>query len=102
MLSAFIFLILVLFSYAAYKTSHYLFRPLRELNAKMRTILNETNSSKDIEQQRETSADITNLYEVFKTHLKAKKFESNAFMEKEDALAVIDLAEACKMFLEET
>lgn len=45
---------------------------------------------------------MTNLYEVYKTHLKAKKFESNAFMEKEDALAVIDLAEACKMFLEET
>lgn len=77
-----IILLLALFSYYAFKTSHYLFRPLRELNAKMRTILNENNSSKEIEQQRETSADITNLYDVFKTHLKAKKFESNAFMEK--------------------
>ena len=68
----------------------------------MRTILKDTNSSKEIEQNKESSADITNLYEVFKTHLKAKKFESNAFMDKEDALAVIDLAEACKMFMEET
>lgn len=45
----YLLVILILLSYAAYKTSHYLFRPLRDLNAKMRTILNEANSSKEID-----------------------------------------------------
>ena len=33
--------------------------------------------------------------------IKTKKFENNDFLDKEDALAVIDLAEACLMFTEE-
>jgi hypothetical protein len=40
---------LALLTWLAFKTSHYLFRPLRDLNAKMRTILKDTNSSKEIE-----------------------------------------------------
>lgn len=57
--------------------------------------------SRDLEDQRESSTDITGLYEVFQAHIKAKKFENNDFKDKEDALAVIDLAEACNMFLDE-
>ena len=44
---------------------------------------------------------MTSLYEVFRTHIKEKKFENNDFLFKEDALAVIDLAEACNMFINE-
>lgn len=38
---------------------------------------------------------------MFKQLIRTKKFENNDFMEKDDALAVIDLAEACDMFMEE-
>ena len=57
--------------------------------------------SKDLEINEESSKDVTNLYEVFSTHIKEKKFENNDFLFKEDALAIIDLAEACNMFINE-
>ena len=41
------------------------------------------------------------MYEAFGSLIKTKKFENNDFMQKEDALAVIDLAEACTMFIHE-
>jgi hypothetical protein len=51
-------------SYLAYRISHYIFKPLRELNSKMRNILKE-GMNRDLEDQKESSADITGLYEVF-------------------------------------
>ena len=50
----------------------------------------------------ESSKEIGGLYDVFRSLIKTKKFENNDFMDKEDALAVIDLAEACIMFTTET
>ena len=35
---------------------------------------------------------------MFKDLISARKFENNDFMHKPDALAVVDLAEACNMF----
>ena len=35
---------------------------------------------------------------MFGKFIRTKKFENNDFQNKEDALAIIDLAEACKMF----
>lgn len=46
----------------------------------------------------ESSKELTLLYNEFKDLISAKKFENNDFMSKPDALAVIDLAEACNMF----
>jgi hypothetical protein len=46
----------------------------------------------------ESSLEINLLYNEFKDLISAKKFENNNFMSKPDALAVIDLAEACNMF----
>jgi len=66
----------------------------------MRNIL-QNGMSKDLENNEESSKDVTNLFEVFSTHIKEKKFENNDFLFKEDALAVIDLAEACNMFINE-
>ena len=43
---------------------------------------------------------MTSLYEAFASLIKTKKFENNDFKDKEDALAIIDLAEACNMFLD--
>lgn len=50
----------------------------------------------------ESSQELTNLYEEFRKLISAKKFENNDFMYKPDALAVIDLAEACNMFLSDS
>jgi hypothetical protein len=96
----FLTMIVLLSTYVSFKLSHYIFRPLRELNAKMREIIKE-GMIRDLEDQKESSLDITSLYEVFRAHIKAKKFENNDFKDKEDALAVIDLAEACNMFIDE-
>jgi hypothetical protein len=41
------------------------------------------------------------LYRGFEGVIKSKKFENNDFLNKEAAIAVIDLAEACVMFLDE-
>jgi hypothetical protein len=38
------------------------------------------------------------MYSHFNDLISGKKFASNAFMQKEDALAVIDLADTCTMF----
>lgn len=48
--------------------------------------------------EEESSKELTDLYDVFKSLISAKKFENNDFMFKTDAMAVIDLAEACNMF----
>ena len=67
------------------------------LNNKMRDIIT---AGSDIEliNEEESSKELTDLYDVFKNLISAKKFENNDFMFKTDALAVIDLAEACNMF----
>jgi len=67
---------------------------------KMRDIITE-GMKRDLEQEENSSREIGNLYEVFRQLIKTKKFENNDFKDKEDALAVIDLAEACNMFIEE-
>jgi hypothetical protein len=82
---------------AAYETSHYIIRPLRMLNKKMKEIIN-TGVDIELINEEESSKELTDLYDVFKNLISAKKFENNDFMFKSDALAVIDLAEACNMF----
>lgn len=69
---------------------------------KMRDIIAD-GMKRDLETKEDaTSREIGNLYEVFKQLIKTKKFENNDFKDKEDALAVIDLAEACNMFTEDS
>ena len=81
----------------AYETSHYIIRPLRMLNNKMRDIIKAT-SDEELVNDEESSKELTDLHDVFKNLISAKKFENNDFMFKTDAMAVIDLAEACNMF----
>ena len=52
----------------------------------------------ELTDDQESSFEINLLYNEFKDLISAKKFENNNFMQKPDALAVIDLAEACNMF----
>ena len=56
---------------------------------------------RDLKMEEESSQELTQLYAAFESLIKTKKFENNDFMSKEDPLAVIDLAEACNMFIEE-
>lgn len=98
------FLLLCTISIATFtsiKISNAIFKPLRRLNMKMRNIIND-GMKRDLKSEENSSMEIGDLYEVFRSLIKTKKFENNDFMNKEDALAVIDLAEACKMFLEES
>ena len=86
----------------AFKSSHNLFRPLRKLNRAMREIFADGMKRDLNKQDTYISLEINDLYEVFSSLIKTKKFENNDFKGKEDALAVIDLAEACNMFLEDS
>lgn len=92
-------LLLVFSAILAYQTGHYIIRPLRMLNNRLITIVTATDDrDMELEDVEESSIEINLLYNEFKDLLSAKKFENNNFMSKPDALAVIDLAEACNMF----
>ena len=86
----------------SYNLSHKIFKPLSYLNMSMRDIIKD-GMKRDLDNEEPSSQEISNLYLVFKQLIKTKKFENNDFKEKlkrkEDALAVIDLAEACNMFM---
>ena len=66
----------------------------------MRDVISE-GMKRDLDEEEQTSREIGDLYDVFRQLIKTKKFENNDFKDKADALAVIDLAEACNMFIEE-
>lgn len=53
----------------------------------------------DLENDVASCREISELYDVFRSLIQTKKFENNDFQNKEDSLAIIDLAEACNMFL---
>lgn len=56
---------------------------------------------RDLLEENVSSLEISGMYVIFKQLIRTRKFENNDFLNKEDAIAVIDLAEACNMFLEE-
>jgi hypothetical protein len=71
----------------------------------MHEIMSE-NIKRDLEVPENQSVEISKLYQGFSQVIKSKKFENNSFIDKvyrenQDALAVIDLAEACNMFNDE-
>lgn len=94
-----LFLLLIFSAILAYQTGDYIMQPLRTLNNRLIPIVT-ANDDRDMELEdvEESSIEINLLYNEFKDLLSAKKFENNNFMSKPDALAVIDLAEACNMF----
>ena len=68
------------------------------LNNKMKDIISSDLSEIELNDDEESSKELSDLYNVFKDLISTKKFENNNFMKKTDALAVIDLAEACNLF----
>lgn len=64
----------------------------------MINIILSTDADIELTTDEESSMELTLLYNEFKDLISAKKFENNNFMDKPDALAVLDLAEACNMF----
>jgi len=91
---------LFLAAFVSRKISGLIFDPLRIFNGKLNNIKIE-GMKKDLIVQMQSSIEITDLYDVFRKFIRTKKFENNDFEQKEDALAIIDLAEACDMFKEE-
>ena len=72
--------------------------PLRDFNARMRDIM-EAKGLADLPQKVDDGCkEINSLYKHFNDLISGKKFASNAFMEFDDALAVIELAHTCTMF----
>lgn len=60
-------------------------------------ILN-SHSSVDLELQEASSYELNELQANFASLISTKKFENNDFINKPDALAVLDLAESCNIF----
>ena len=99
LLGLLLILTLVFSSMLAYSTAHYIIRPLRMLNNKMvNIILSQDEDAELTNNDEESSFELTLLYNQFKDLISAKKFENNNFMMKPDAMAVLDLAEACNIF----
>lgn len=65
------------------------------LNSKMQEILSTNSEDAELKPSEETSKELSNLYSVFQQLISDRRFQNNRFLEKEDALAVIDLAETC-------
>jgi len=58
-----------------------LFLPLRKLNFKLNTIIQE-GMNRELTQVEKASYEITELYNAFSAYIKTKKFEKNDFTEK--------------------
>ena len=72
---------------------------MRSLNAKLddifsATVLEDSVVNEDLQ----SSQEISQLIKLFQGLISNKKFTNNNFLSLPDALAVIDLAEACNMF----
>ena len=84
-----------------FQTSHSVIKPLRQLNSRMREILeSDTLNQVSLGNERDTCKEINQLYESFHSLISDYKFIQNDFMSKNksDVIAVIDLAEACMLF----
>ena len=73
-------------------------KPLAILNSKMQEILSTNSEDAELKPSEDTSKELSNLYSVFKQLISDRRFQNNRFLDKEDALAVIDLAETCQMY----
>ena len=77
-LALFLFVfILVISIILSFRSSHKLFRPLRKLNRSMREILAD-NMKRDLtKKSHRVSFEINELYDVFSSLIRTKKFENN-------------------------
>lgn len=64
----------------------------------MNEIISSNIEDAEIKASEDTSIELSNLYSVFQQLISDRRFQNNRFLDKEDALAVIDLAETCEMY----
>ena len=81
-----------------FKASHELIKPLRHLNERMLEILDEDNVGDAELKTEESCLEITALNHMFKNLIQDRQFSHNEFLHKEEALAIIDLADNCQSF----
>jgi len=67
----------------------------------MREVIAEKLKRDLVSNDKNVGIELNILYEIFRSLIKTKKFENNDYLGKEDAEAVIDLAEACNIFLDD-
>ena len=91
-------LIMALVWFCIFQTTHRMIRPLRQLNERMLEILEE--GSNDITEitVADSCHEIKQLVKMFIGLIKDKQFSNNDFLVKEEALAIIDLADLCSNF----
>ena len=90
-------IIMALVWFCIFQTTHRLIRPLRQLNERMLEMLEEGNADIEINIT-ESCSEIKQLNHMFIGLIKDKQFSNNDFLHKEEALAIIDLAELCSNF----
>ena len=95
-----VFLLLLLFAlYMFVRIAQRTFKPLKTLNHKV-SILWANNEELNIDNTTEnmTSFEILSMYESFSELITAKRFAANNFYKNNDALAIMDYAEAHTVF----
>jgi hypothetical protein len=95
-----VFIALSLFAiYMLVKISTRALRPIKILNFKVSTLV-KTNGMLNLENTKKsmTSQEALNMYEVFWELITAKKFTSNTIFQNNDAVAIMDYAEAYTVF----
>lgn len=94
------FILLILFSiYTFIRISRRALKPIKILNLKVSTLV-KTNGELNLEHIKEgmTSYEACKMFEVFSELITTKRFASNNLFEKNDALAIMDYAEAHTVF----
>jgi hypothetical protein len=96
----------LIFSRISYEVSNLIFRPLKLLLRRLRTMQFQ-NTNLDVEAgnkrktntpEEDTSAEVEQLKKLFQELLDTRRFEINDFLEKEDSEAIMDLAQAASIF----
>ena len=95
-----VFILLVAFAiYMLVRISSMALRPIRILNFKVSTLV-KTNGMLNLENTKQsmTSYEALKMYEVFSELITAKRFTSNSIFQNNDAVAIMDYAEAHTVF----
>ena len=91
-------LIMLLVWFCIFQTTHRMIRPLRNLNDRMIEIMEEGDADAAEINIQESCKEIKVVERIFKQLIQDRQFSNNDFLHKEEALAIIDLANICSNF----
>ena len=91
-------LLMLLVWFCIFQTTHRMIRPLRNLNERMIEIMEEGDADATEMNIAESCKEIKVVEQIFKQLIQDRQFSNNDFLHKEEALAIIDLADICSNF----